>query len=93
MNKSLHNEQQLSMFELCEDCMKSKAEYLCDMPSSPTFYHVYVNGYRRLKVINTCDRQICKNCAIEIVPNRHCCKQCAETIDRKVHPKKWIFDR
>lgn len=70
--------------ELCQDCMQRKAEFLCDMPSEPTYMHIFVNGYRKLEITDTCDRQICKKCAIEIVKNRHCCKRCAERISRKI---------
>lgn len=70
--------------ELCQDCMQEEAEFLCDMPSTPTFMHIFVNGYRKLEITDTCDRQICKKCAIEIVHNRHCCKRCAERIKAKI---------
>ena len=69
-----------SLMELCMDCGKRKAEYLCDMPSNPKFFHTIQNGRRKLEIIRTCDRQICQRCAIEIAQNRHCCKKCASKI-------------
>ena len=69
MERVVHIVPQISMYELCMDCMKEKAEYLCDMPSDTAFIHRFVNGYRKLEIASTCDRQICRRCAIEITTN------------------------
>lgn len=73
--------------ERCNICRKKKAEFLCDMPTGRMrTLHIknedgttdYENSFKWITV--TCDKNICRNCSIEIAGDIHFCKKCVEKL-------------
>lgn len=78
---------EIPQYEICTICRKRKAEYLCDMPTGrakmlhlkkPNGVTDYENSFKWYTI--TCDRAICKECAIEIGNDIHFCKKCMKKI-------------
>jgi hypothetical protein len=67
----------------CSICKKRQATLLCDMPMGkiknlhiklPNGLTDYENSYK--EYMDTCDREICDKCAVEVNPGVHFCKIC-----------------
>lgn len=84
----------LSTEERCDVCHKRKAEYLCDMPinrSHPLHLRVggktdYQNSFKW--ITNTCDKKICKECAVDMSGDIHFCKDCIKRIKIRMGGKQ-----
>lgn len=75
----------------CSICHKRKAEILCDMPRSrgktlhikkPNGVTDYENSFKW--TTSTCDRPICKECAVEVGGDIHFCKACVAKLKAKL---------
>lgn len=77
----------LNMEERCDICRKKKAEFLCDMPTFRSkMLHLkkengvtdYENSFKW--TTHTCDRKICRECAVEVGGDIHFCKCCMDKL-------------
>ena len=77
-------------FELCSICHKREATLLCDFPIGRTkTFHMklpngltdYNNSFKEYTI--TCNRPICKECAVNIGNGLHFCKDCYERLRKE----------
>ena len=78
-------------FKRCIICKKRQATLLCDMPVGriknmhfklPNGLTDYENSFK--EYTNTCDREICEKCAIEVNSGIHFCKICLSKLKGKM---------
>lgn len=65
--------------ERCVFCRKRKATLLCDFITGSIWTSIDFN-----RVPQTCDRQMCEKCAIEMNEEYHFCPKCVEVVKRKI---------
>jgi hypothetical protein len=69
--------------ERCIFCRKRKATILCDFISSYVWTSI---DFERSP--QTCDRQMCDECATELSEEFHFCPKCIEVTKKKINAKK-----
>lgn len=69
--------------DLCEVCRKKEGALFCDFPKATTWNAKPArNGFRRNVV--TCDRKVCKDCAVHIAHEIDFCPDCVNDLEKKV---------
>ena len=63
--------------EACSICKKRLAEFVCDMPK---FRAIVRHRETTTPYTITCDRHICKQCALTNGNGVHICKKCAKDL-------------
>lgn len=79
----------VKIYDRCDICHKRKVEFLCDMPTFRSkMLHLkkengvtdYENSFKW--ITHTCDRKICRKCAVEVGGDIHFCKCCMDKLRR-----------
>ena len=84
------------MSRTCDSCGQKIVEernvFLCDYPTGTTYSCRFNENqtHSTLKISKvTCDRELCRDCAIELWPNVHLCPKHARYVQQRIVNGVW----